>query len=192
MLLKLRNPGNNQHNCQVLRQKTGDLVVFHRPTENVEYNSFVPCIYCYAYLSKSSLWKHACPLLPVADGGNGWKRKRVHKSGASLLPSNAHGELSFVLLSMRRDGVGEVTIKDAFILQYGHHLVRKFGNDKEQYGYIRGKMRQLGLLICLRKQGKKTAPLREFVHPSMFQMVVDAAQQCAGFDEVNHTYDMSL
>ena len=54
MLLKLLNLGNHQHNCEVLRQKTGDLVVLHRPAENVEYTSFVTCIYCYAYLSKSS------------------------------------------------------------------------------------------------------------------------------------------
>ena len=81
---------------------------------------------------------------------------RIHKGGARLLPSNDRRELAFFLLGMRKDNVGEITVKDALILDYGRSLVRRFGNDKEQYGYIRGKMRQLGrLLICLHQLSGK-------------------------------------
>ncbi|KAK2187980.1 hypothetical protein NP493_148g04069 [Ridgeia piscesae] len=85
---------------------------------------------------------------------------------------------------MRKDNVGEITVKDALILEYGRSLVRRFGNDKEQYGYISGKMRQLGrLLICLHK----LCGMKVSLHPSMFQMVVSAAQECY---DMNHTYGM--
>lgn len=51
-------------------------------------------------------------------------------------------------------------------------------------------MRQLGrLLICLKKKtGNKNDTMYHFVHLTKFRMVVEAAQECAGFDEVNHTY----
>lgn len=71
-MLKLRNLGNHQHNCEVLRQKTGDLVVSHQPTENVDYTAYIPCKYCYVYFAKASLWKHSCPLAP--DGGKAQKK----------------------------------------------------------------------------------------------------------------------
>ena len=81
---------------------------------------------------------------------------RIHKGGARLLPSNDRRELAFFLLGMRKDNVGEIIVKDALILEYGRSFVRRFGNDKEQYGYIRGKMRQLGrLLICLHQLSGK-------------------------------------
>ena len=74
-------------------------------------------------------------------------------------------------------------------MKYGRSLVRRFGNDKEQYGYIRGKMRQLErLLICLHQLSGKKVSLRDVVHPSMFQMVVRAAQECAGFDDALSSY----
>ena len=125
--VKLCYLGNHQHKCQVLWQKSGELVVSHRPTEEVDHTTFVPCKYCYANFSKLSLWKHTCPLLP--DCGNEWKGKRVHQGGASLLTSSDHGELTFVLVGMRKDNVGDITGKDALIVEYGRSLVKRYGNN---------------------------------------------------------------
>ena len=99
-------------------------------------------------------------------------------------------DLGFLLQGMRRGAIGTVAMKDGLILKLGTHLTRKLGNNKEQHGYIRSHMRHLGrLLIHLRaKTGSQASELHDFIHPTKFRLVVDAAQGCAGFDDTSHSY----
>ena len=94
------------------------------------------------------------------------------------------------LQGMRDDKIGRAAKKDGLIMRLGRYLSVKFGNQKEQYGHIRGRMRHLGkLLLHLRtKTGNSEASLCDFVQPSMFREVVDAARECAGFDSARHAY----
>ena len=46
-----------------------------------------------------------------------------------MLPSSDHGELTFVLVGMRKDNVGDITGKDALIVEYGRSLVKRYGNN---------------------------------------------------------------
>ena len=188
-LLKLRNMGNHEHNMNVVKKKAGKFVVQHRPkTDDVDHRHYVPCKYCFAYIAKQSLWKHSCPLSPECNGDKG-KKTRHHKSGASMVTEGESADFSF-LQGMRDDKIGKVAKTDGLILQLGTHLSRKMGNQKEQHGYIRGRMRHLGrLLVHLRdKTGNGNGTLRDFIHPTKFRMVVDAAQHCAGFDSRRHSY----
>ena len=182
-LLKLRNMGNHEHNLKVVKKKAGRFVVQHRPkTDDVDYRHYVPCKYCFAYIAKQSLWKHSCALAPECNGDKR-KKTRLHKSGASMVTESESADFSF-LQGMRDDKIGKVAKTDGLILQLGTHLSRKMGNQKEQHGYIRGRMRHLGrMLVHLRdKTGNGNGTLRDFIHPIKFRIVVDAAQHCAGFD----------
>jgi len=61
----------------------------------------------------------------------------------------------------------------------------KFGADRQQFNYIRSKMRQVArLLCCLRRtSGQGSASMSHFIEPTQFTAVVEAARQCAGFSE---------
>ena len=139
-------------------------------------------------LVQQSLWKHSCALAPECNGDKR-KKTRLHKSGASMVTESESADFSF-LQGMRDDKIGKVAKTDGLILQLGTHLSRKMGNQKEQHGYIRGRMRHLGrLLVHLRdKTGNGNGTMRDFIHPTKFRMIVDAAQHCAGFDSRRHSY----
>ena len=136
---------------------------------------------------KSSLWKHNCPFSPQSTSIN---NSKVNKRGDYLLPSETPAALTYILQGLRADDIGKVTVKDHLILELGRHLLKKHGNDKELFAYIRGKMRQLGsLLMALRDiSGRKADTLSQFIHSTKFQFVLDAAQQCVGFNEGEQSY----
>ena len=172
-----------------MKKKAGSFIVQHRPkTDDVDYRHYVPCKYCFAYIANTSLWKHSCALSPECNGDK-WKKTRLHKSGASMVTESECADFSF-LQGMRDDIIGKVAKTDGLILQLGTHLSRKMGNQKEQHGYIRGRMRHLGrLLVHLRdKTGSDNGTLHDFIHPTKFRIVVDAAQHCARFDNRRHSY----
>ena len=167
-------------------------MVQHRPTtKDADYTEYVPCKYCFAYFVKASLWKHSCALAPEYTGGDK-KKKRLYNIGASMMSTEGSDEndLGFLLQGMRRGATGPDAMNYGLILTSGEHLTRKLGNNKEQHGYIRSHMRHLGrLLIHLRaKTGSQASELHDFIHPTKFRMVVDAAQVCAGFDDASHSY----
>ena len=58
----IRNLGNHQHNCEVLRSGQGSLIVGYRPNHPVPPEDYGPCSECYVYLVRTDLWKHKCPL----------------------------------------------------------------------------------------------------------------------------------
>ena len=50
LLLKLRNLGNHKHNCEVLNNGSGSLVVIYRPSTNdAAAESYAPCPNCFGY-----------------------------------------------------------------------------------------------------------------------------------------------
>ena len=95
-LLKWRNMGNHEHNLNVVKKKAGSFIVQHRPkTDDVVYRHYVPCKYCFAYIAKTSLWKHSYALSPDCNGDKR-KKTRLHKSEASMVtesepPRYQHG-----------------------------------------------------------------------------------------------------
>ena len=119
-----------------MEKKAGSFIVQQRPkTDDVDYRHYVPC---FAYIANTSLWKHSCALSPECNGDKR-KKTRHHKSGASMVTESESADFSF-LQGMRDDKIGKVAKTDGLILQWSTHLSRKMGNQKEQHGYIRGRM----------------------------------------------------
>ena len=191
-LLKLRNLGNHSHNQDVLEKGFGELIVVHRPAGKVDYRDYIPCRYCYGYFAKQSIWKHRCPLGPTSHVGT--KVKRVRKAAAHLLPgsSTSESEISFAGLigGLRKDAEGRVALRDTLILKLGRRLCSKFGGDSQQFNYIRSKLRLVArLLICLRRvSGQPTWCMSDFINPTQFKYVVEAAKECAGFSDSDSQY----
>ena len=186
LLLTLRNLGNHKHNMAVLEKKEGEIIVIHRPQGDADYQNYVPCRYCYGYLSKNAIWKHNCLLAPKSEDGA--TVPRIRKGGKELLQQAHDGEtigFSGMMNGMKQDDDGLVAAKDALILQYGRSLCNKFGGDREQFNYIRSKMRQIArLLRHLRKIGSQpSVAMTDFIHPTKFKLMIQAAKECAGFNE---------
>jgi hypothetical protein len=70
------------HNLKVLKNGS-ELMVVHRPKAEVDYKDYIPCRYCYGYMSKQSMWKHSCLLMPKTDEGN--KIRQVRKGSVDQL-----------------------------------------------------------------------------------------------------------
>jgi len=200
LLLRIRNAGNHRHNCQVLRQGEGILIVGYRPNHKADPHAYGPCIYCFGYYVRSDLWRHQCPLkpaLPAQTNTNSTTtrvRGRVaHKS--DLLkppPVGVSFKLNQVLSPMKRDNVALVVRNDPLIIELAKREYMKLGHDVGQYGYIRNKVRELGrLVIQLRKNtNQPNAALAVFVHPHHLNDIVTAVRDIAGFNEVNQLYQV--
>jgi len=191
LIAKLRNLGNHRNNCKVAKAGKGVYVVAHRPKEAVTYDKYIPCRYCFGYYAKSSMWKHSCPLAPVTDSGA--KVARVRKGAVSLLSGEGKAACSVgfagLMSGMRNDEVGTLAAKDSLILKLGQSLCRRFGGDKEQFNYVRSKMRQVArLLLELRKTSGKNMSMSDFIHPATFSAVTAAAKHVAGFKDDSSEY----
>ncbi|KAG8177805.1 hypothetical protein JTE90_021138 [Oedothorax gibbosus] len=105
ILCKLRNLGNNRHNCSVLKKGEGKLFVFYRPDKPVAATNYVPWVTCYGYYSKKELWKQKCPLV---DGGKA--TKRVVAAGRNLIPAPDYiaDNVKELLSSMREDKITNI------------------------------------------------------------------------------------
>jgi len=186
-LSKIRNLGNHRHNQNVFKKREGEFVVIHRSKENTSYQDYVPCRYCFGYYVKKSVWKHNCQFAPKTS--EGVKVSRIKKGAVDLI-SNSSGETSKtgfagLINGMRKDIEGRVTVQDTLIMQLGQKLCTKFGGDRQQFSYIRSKMRQVACLLCClrRTSGQGSASMSYFIEPTQFTAVVHAARQCAGFTE---------
>ncbi|XP_022107338.1 LOW QUALITY PROTEIN: uncharacterized protein LOC110988285, partial [Acanthaster planci] len=180
LLLKIRNIGNHRHNCQVLREGRGVLIVGYRP------------IASYGYYVRTDLWRCVCPLkpAPTPQTDSTGKRARVgvrvaHKS--DLLkppPVGVSFQLHQVLSPMKRDDVALVVKNDTLIVELAKHEYMKLGHDVDQHGYIRNRVRELGrLVIQLRKNTQQpNASLESFVHPHHLSDIVKAVHDIAGYD----------
>ena len=191
-MLKLRNLGNHVHNQRVVTEGKGDFVVIHRPNDEADFRKYVACRYCYGYLSKQAIWKHDCPLAPKKEDGT--KIPRLKKASDKLAgdASTNDSAASFcgLLSGMRQDEVGQVASKDALILSLGRKMCTKFGNDSEQFNYIRSKMRLVAkLLMTLRKStGESGSSMSEFIVPTKFKAVLSATKMCAGLNDTGTEY----
>jgi len=191
LIAKLRNLGNHRNNCKVAKTGEGVFVVAHRPKQAVTYDKYIPCRYCFGYYAKTSMWKHKCPFAPMTDSGA--KVPRVRKGAENLLSGEGNaGSVGFagLMASMRNDDIGTLAAKDSLILKLGQSLCRKFGGDREQFNYVRSKMRQSALLLIeLRKSSDKSMlTMSDFIHPSRFSEVAAAAKHVAGFKDDSSEY----
>ncbi|XP_072167932.1 uncharacterized protein [Diadema setosum] len=75
LLSQIRNTGNHQHNCRVLKEGEGVIVPVYRPDHDADHELFQPCNSCLGWYAKSDLWKHACKIGErSAEGADGRMR----------------------------------------------------------------------------------------------------------------------
>jgi hypothetical protein len=192
-LLRIRNLGNHKHNCDVVRNGCGTLVVVYTPKEPVtcEFaDEYVPCPYCVGYYNKKQLWRHCknrCVWRP-SDRTGGIERYFT-KSGRYLLPvpPNTTSQMQRIILPMRNDDVFRAAVGDPLVMQYIDRLSNKHYHDTDKHEHVRCKLRELGrLLLQLRDHGVKT--ITEAVHPANFQKLTASVRKVAGFDTETNAF----
>ena len=198
LLLYIRNIGNHRHNCQVLREGKGVLIIVYRPNHEASPHAYGPCIHCYGYYVRLDLWRHQCPLKPAlpaqTDGSSRRGRVRGRVANKSDLlkppPAGVSFQLNKVLSSMRRDNVGLIVKNDSLILEVAKREYLRLGHDVTQHGYIRNKLRELGRLVIQLRQNthQPNASLEVFVHPRHLNDIVKAVHDVAGFSEGKQMY----
>ncbi|XP_077355772.1 uncharacterized protein LOC144003419 isoform X2 [Festucalex cinctus] len=84
LLEQLRCRGNYQHNIEVIRQGSGEIVPCRRPSQEVDAMNYLPCPRCLGFFKRADLWKHQASCRrkmasdpttdlshPTADASNG-------------------------------------------------------------------------------------------------------------------------
>lgn len=195
ILTKLRNRGNHNHNCDVVKEGKGELIVVYRPTVYGDPSDYQPCVHCLGWYSKTEMWKHRCVLKQQTDPSSGSKsRESVVRAGRELVPpcysSNATEMVHKMLCNMKQDEISLCIKNDSLMLDLANKLAFKLGHDKENFGHMRSKLREIArLLLEFRILADiPNASLADLISPVHFMNVVKAARVVSGFDEDTHLY----
>src|SRR6218665_535194 len=78
-IVRLRNMGIHMHNTEVLREQKGEFLITYRSKHATDPADYVPCEYCFCYLSKKIFYKHQCKFSEV----RGKKGRKVPPKGTS-------------------------------------------------------------------------------------------------------------
>ena len=194
-LTKMRNYGNFLHNAEVLQKGEGVIIPVYRPSYPANYENYLPCKHCLGYFAKKDLWKHTCKVkedLP-SEKGQCKKKQDLVKSGRLLLPTAGMSKLAHDILSGLRsddDGVARFIKSDKLMGQLTEKYALKLGHDKEQFGHIRNKLREVGRMVLEYRvlTNETNASLTDIIDPIKFNDVLKATRQTAGFDETTHLY----
>lgn len=198
LLTKMRNYGNFLHNADVLEKGVGEIIPVYRPSYNADYNNYIPCKYCLGYFAKSDLWKHSCKVkedlnLPDQKGKGKKKREEFVRPGQLLLPSPGRSEIAHEILSGLQDdvnGVARFIKSDELMHQLTEKYALKLGHDKDQFGHIRNKLREVGRMVLEYRvlTNESSAMLTDIIDPVKFNYVIQATRKAAGFNETTHLY----
>jgi hypothetical protein len=190
-LLKLRNSGDYQHNCAVLKTGHGILVTFTRNWNEASAKHFLPCQYCLGFFLKSCLWRHIkkCPFAPKEKEQ---KYRKVSSQATLLLPTStevSHGLRENVLKRMSADEISIAARNDTLIVKIGEKLYQKHGHLTHLYNHVSQKMRELGrLLISLREFDEDIHSLEDAIQPQKFPAVVKCTRTLCGYKEDTNSY----
>ena len=190
-LQKLLNDGNYNHNVEVLRTNTGEIIPSKRPAYSVAHSNFIPCEYCKAMFMRNNLWKHVktCAFKPdsqtsTADGH--------HQARGSLLlpfsPDASVGLKRDILSVMHQDDVTTALRLDSLIMKFGSRLHFKHGHLPHRWQYIRDRLRQMGRLLVKMRKLMAVKCLTDCLVPEHFASVVKSVRSISGFDEETHMY----
>ena len=190
-LTKLRNMGNHKHNCDVLRNGEGVLIVGYRPPRVVSPKDYGPCCDCLVYLIRTNLWKHSCIAKGINTEQEAVQRKRPAMAAKLMVPTpkNISPAVHKLLLGLTDDDIGRAVKGDTLLVELAKYEFLEHGHDRDQHADIRATLRRMGrLLLQLRRDTKQTGDLSSFLDVAHFRAVVDAARQVGCFDERTHRY----
>ena len=190
-LLKLRNSGDYQHNCSVLKSGHGTLITYTRNWNDASAEKFLPCQYCLGFFLKSCLWRHIknCPFAPDEKKT---KYRKISSQASLLLPTKtevSNGLRENVLKRMSADEISIAARNDTIIVKFGEKLYQKHGHLTHLYTHVSQKMRELGrLIISLRELDEDIHSLEDAILPQKFPAVVKCTRTLCGFNDNTNSY----
>lgn len=188
LLDQIRNKGDYEHNCRVLKSGEGEIVTkkqVKNPTTSVR--DFLPCQHCFAFYRKTDLWRHerSCRARKGDHKTIERRRGRVQSAASRLLPMSEFltGGCEEIIHIMHQDDISRHIRNDPLICKYGNALSAKHDHDKSQFAYIAQKMRELGrFVLAVNELDNSVQYLHEICQPSRFDLAVEGTKKVSGFD----------
>ncbi|XP_063743201.1 M-phase phosphoprotein 8 isoform X1 [Eleginops maclovinus] len=189
LLDQIRNKGDYEHNCQVLKSGEGEIVTKKQvKNPSVSVRDFLPCQHCFAFYRKTDLWRHerTCKARKGDQkSSEKSKKSRVHSAASRLLPMSEFliGGCEEIIHIMHQDDISRHVRNDPLICKYGNALSAKYDHDKSQFAYIAQKMRELGrFVVAVNELDGSVKYLHEVCIPSRFGLAIEGAKKLSGFD----------
>ncbi|XP_018551922.1 uncharacterized protein LOC108897028 [Lates calcarifer] len=189
LLDQIRNKGDYEHNCHVLKSGEGEIVTKKQvKNPSISVRDFLPCQHCFAFYRKTDLWRHerSCKARKGDQkSSERTKKGRVHSAASQLLPMSEFltGGCEEIIHIMHQDDISRHIRNDPLICKYGNALSAKYDHDKSQFAYIAQKMRELGrFVLAVNELDKSVKYLHEICLPSRFELAVEGAKKVSGFD----------
>ncbi|XP_017285658.1 M-phase phosphoprotein 8 isoform X2 [Kryptolebias marmoratus] len=195
LLNEIRNKGDYEHNCQVLKSGEGEIVTKKQAKKaTVPVRDFLPCQHCFAFYRKTDLWRHeqSCKVRKGDQkSAENTNRNNGHNAVSSLIPMSEFltGSCKEIINIMHQDDISKHIRFDPLICKYGNALSAKYDNDKSQFAYIAQKMRELGRFVLAVNELDKTVKyLHEICLPSRFDLAVEGVKKVGGFDPTSSKF----
>jgi len=183
MQRKLRNDGNYMHNVSVLKDQSGEIIPFRRPSVSQHSSDdFIPCESCHAMFVKDNLWRHRkkCPFKQSHSG-----HSRCQGFGSILLPFSSaasEGLKRDIMTGLNQDDVASVVRTDDVIMKFASRLHFQHSHAKHRFPYIKERIRQMGRFLLQMRSMTSVKCLSDCLDPTMFESVVSAVRCICGFD----------
>ncbi|XP_029386011.1 M-phase phosphoprotein 8 isoform X2 [Echeneis naucrates] len=195
LLDQIRNKGDYEHNCHVLKSGEGEIVTKKQvKNPSISVRDFLPCQHCFAFYRKTDLWRHerSCKARKGDQkSSERSKRSRVYSAASRLLPMSEFltGGCEEIVHIMHQDDISRHIRNDPLICKYGNALSAKYDHDKSQFAYIAQKMRELGrFVLAVNELDKSVRYLHEVCLPSKFELAVEGAKKVSGFDPTSSKF----
>ncbi|XP_030856052.1 uncharacterized protein LOC105446919 isoform X3 [Strongylocentrotus purpuratus] len=192
-LLKiLQNEGNHKHNISVLEVQSGSLIPVKRPSGYVDYRDYLPCDECLGWFVSSDMWKHKKTCF-VAQKSGRKHGKTLQSRCALMLPmsKSATADLRETVLSRMRYPcpISMAARNDDLICKMGSRVLKQTkASSSTCYQTVSQKMREMARLLRRLREDNSVLTMKDCIDPKMFDNVIDAVRQEAGFNAKTGKY----
>ena len=179
--------GDFLHNCAVLREQKGVLLVLRRPDANnpTEPTEYIPCIYCLGFVQTIQAYRHAKNCLYKKKEFGNIQSNRIVSQGKVLLckmttSNNSSANWQTIQATFRKDEISQYIINDETLFAWGNYLTIK--NGLPQAKHIRDKLRTVATFCKSyhRDYGTDDISVRQICQTKNFEKMLATAQQSFG------------
>lgn len=192
-LLKIiQNEGNHKHNISVLESQSGSIIPVKRPSGYADYRDYLPCDECFGWYISSDMWKHRKNCFVTQKSGKK-SGKTLQSRCALLLPMSptATAELREKVLGRMRHPcrISMVARNDDLICKMGSRVLKQTkASSSTCYQTVSQKMREMARLLIRVRKENSVLTMKDCIDPRMFDVVIDAVRQEAGFNAKTGAY----
>ena len=188
--------GDFLHNCHVIKEQKGILLVLRRPDAINQCASdpdlYIPCIYCLGFIQRTQAYKHVkscCQLQINPDNSTDEvKSNRIVKHSKSLLqkmanPNNEYNDneaWNTLKTKFRNDPTSRYILNDPTLCSYGRNECLRLGSIQEKH--IRDRLRTVGT-FCLeyhQQHGISDYYVKDILKTCNFPNIFKVAQMAFG------------